>query len=91
MIRKIEFLHISLRREEEELLSGAPDEFLCPIMSILMTDPVSKCLLSWPAEISMSFFSTFSDIITFTQSMNQQVRLPSSKQVVDRSTIARYD
>merc|ERR1711971_1030929 len=47
----------SQHREEEELLSGAPDEFLCPIMSILMTDPV---------------------------------RLPSSKQVVDRSTIARH-
>lgn len=42
---------------EEELLSGAPDEFLCPIMSILMTDPVT---------------------------------LPSSKQTVDRSTIARH-
>jgi len=47
----------SQHREEEELLAGAPDEFLCPIMSILMTDPV---------------------------------RLPSSKQVVDRSTIARH-
>ena len=56
LIRIAEFLHISLRREEEELLSGAPDEFLCPIMSILMTDPVSKCLLSLPADISMSFF-----------------------------------
>ena len=70
MIRNAEFLHISLLREEEELLSGAPDEFLCPIMSILMTDPVSICL-SWPAEISMSFLLTLSVIITFTQSMNQ--------------------
>jgi len=47
----------SQHREEEELLAGAPEEFLCPIMSILMTDPV---------------------------------RLPSSKQIVDRSTIARH-
>jgi len=43
--------------EEEELLAGAPDEFLCPIMSVLMVDPVL---------------------------------LPSSRQVVDRSTIARH-
>ena len=28
------------RAAEEELLSDAPDEFLCPIMSILMTEPV---------------------------------------------------
>lgn len=40
----------------EEALSGAPDHFLDPIMSTLMTDPVI---------------------------------LPSSKQTVDRSTIAR--
>jgi len=42
---------------EEELLADAPDEFLCPIMSILMTEPVI---------------------------------LPSSKQIVDRSTISRH-
>merc|ERR1712127_459589 len=47
----------SAHLEEEELLQGAPDEFLCPIMSVLMLDPV---------------------------------RLPSSKQTVDRSTIARH-
>ena len=35
------FFNNNFCREEEELLSGAPDEFLCPIMSILMTDPVS--------------------------------------------------
>merc|ERR1712080_421197 len=46
-----------LHKEEEELLGDAPEDFLCPIMSILMTDPV---------------------------------RLPSSGQVVDRSTIARH-
>jgi len=43
--------------KEEELLADCPDEFLCPIMSIIMLDPVL---------------------------------LPSSKQVVDRSTIARH-
>ena len=43
--------------EEEELLADCPEEFLCPIMSVVMTDPVS---------------------------------LPSSKQTVDRSTIARH-
>merc|ERR1739846_87034 len=43
--------------EEEELLADCPDEFLCPIMSIIMMDPV---------------------------------KLPSSKQTVDRSTIARH-
>jgi len=43
--------------EEEELLADCPDEFLCPIMSIIMLDPVL---------------------------------LPSSKQIVDRSTIARH-
>jgi len=43
--------------EEEVLLADCPDEFLCPIMSIIMLDPV---------------------------------KLPSSKQTVDRSTIARH-
>jgi len=43
--------------EEEELLADCPDQFLCPIMSVIMTDPVM---------------------------------LPSSKQVVDRTTIARH-
>merc|ERR1712083_1033797 len=43
--------------QEEELLADCPDEFLCPIMSIIMMDPVL---------------------------------LPSSKQIVDRSTIARH-
>jgi len=43
--------------EEEELLADCPDAFLCPIMSVVMTDPVI---------------------------------LPSSKQTVDRSTIARH-
>ena len=43
--------------EEEELLADCPEEFLCPIMSVIMTDPVL---------------------------------LPSSKQTVDRSTIARH-
>lgn len=28
------------KKQEEEILSGAPDEFLDPIMSTLMTDPV---------------------------------------------------
>lgn len=41
----------------EEILQGAPEQFLDPIMSTLMLDPVI---------------------------------LPSSKQTVDRSTIARY-
>lgn len=43
--------------EEEELLADCPDKFLCPIMSVIMTDPVM---------------------------------LPSSKQIVDRTTIARH-
>eukprot|EP00092_Neocalanus_flemingeri_P008087 GFUD01008727.1.p1 GENE.GFUD01008727.1~~GFUD01008727.1.p1 ORF type:complete len:1041 (+),score=441.41 GFUD01008727.1:59-3181(+) len=43
--------------EEEELLADCPEEFLCPIMSIVMMDPV---------------------------------KLPSSKQTVDRTTIARH-
>ena len=42
---------------EEELLVDCPDQFLCPIMSVVMTDPVM---------------------------------LPSSKQIVDRTTIARH-
>ena len=42
---------------EERLLEDCPDEFLCPIMSVIMTDPVT---------------------------------LPSSKQTVDRTTIARH-
>ena len=42
---------------EEELLADCPDQFLCPIMSVVMTDPVM---------------------------------LPSSRQVVDRTTIARH-
>lgn len=46
-----------LQHQEDELLAEVPDDFLDPIMSTLMTDPV---------------------------------RLPSSKQIVDRSTIARY-
>uniref|UniRef100_A0A1B6C5Z5 Ubiquitin conjugation factor E4 A n=1 Tax=Clastoptera arizonana TaxID=38151 RepID=A0A1B6C5Z5_9HEMI len=45
------------QKQEDELLTDIPDEFLDPIMSTLMTDPVI---------------------------------LPSSKQVVDRSTIARH-
>lgn len=45
-----------LQQKEDELLADVPDDFLDPIMSTLMTDPVT---------------------------------LPSSKQVVDRSTIAR--
>jgi len=28
------------KREEDEILAGAPDEFLDPIMSTVMTDPV---------------------------------------------------
>lgn len=47
----------TLQKEEDELLDDMPDEFLDPIMSTLMTDPVC---------------------------------LPSSKQIVDRSTIARH-
>jgi len=46
-----------LQKEEDEMLSDIPDEFLDPIMSTLMTDPV---------------------------------QLPSSRQIVDRSTIARH-
>ena len=42
---------------EERLLEDCPEEFLCPIMSVIMTDPVT---------------------------------LPSSKQTVDRTTIARH-
>ena len=42
---------------EKRLLEDCPDEFLCPIMSVIMTDPVT---------------------------------LPSSKQTVDRTTIARH-
>lgn len=45
-----------LQKEEEEMLADIPDEFLDPIMSTLMADPV---------------------------------QLPSSRQIVDRSTIAR--
>ncbi len=30
----------SLQAEEDDLLCDAPEEFLCPIMSILMLDPV---------------------------------------------------
>lgn len=44
------------QKTDEEMLAEAPDEFLDPIMSTLMTDPVV---------------------------------LPSSRQIVDRSTIAR--
>merc|ERR1719244_962165 len=47
----------SLRLADEDLLSDPPDEFVCSLMFVLMTDPV---------------------------------RLPSSKQIVDRSTIARH-
>ena len=43
--------------EEEELLADVPDEFLCPILSVIMTDPVM---------------------------------LPTSHQIVDRTTIARH-
>lgn len=46
----------NLQQLEDELLAEVPDDFLDPIMSTLMTDPVI---------------------------------LPSSKQIVDRSTIAR--
>lgn len=45
------------QREDQEALSDPPDEFLDPIMSTLMTDPVI---------------------------------LPSSKVIVDRTTIARH-
>lgn len=48
----------SQQQAEEEVLAEAPEEFLDPIMSTLMTDPVI---------------------------------LPSSKQIVDRTTIARQD
>lgn len=48
----------SQNEEDEEMLGDAPEEFLDPIMSTLMIDPVI---------------------------------LPSSKQIVDRTTIARYD
>ena len=41
-------------REEEELLAGAPDEFLCPIMSILMTDPVSFIFTKAPKVWSVA-------------------------------------
>ena len=30
----------SQQAEEDELLADAPEEFLCPIMSVLMTEPV---------------------------------------------------
>lgn len=30
----------AMKREEDQILMGAPDEFLDPIMSTLMTDPV---------------------------------------------------
>jgi len=53
---KVEVANTALVKEEE-LLADCPDEFLCPIMSIIMLDPVL---------------------------------LPSSKQIVDRSTIARH-
>ena len=46
------------RQRDEEILANAPEEFLDPIMSTLMMDPVI---------------------------------LPSSRTVVDRTTIARYD
>lgn len=45
------------QKQEDEILAEVPDEYLDPIMSTLMTDPVL---------------------------------LPSSRQIVDRSTIARY-
>jgi len=47
----------SQQAEEDELLADAPEEFLCPIMSVLMTEPVL---------------------------------LPSSRKIVDRSTISRH-
>lgn len=47
----------SRQEMEEEILADVPDEFLDPIMSTLMTDPVL---------------------------------LPSSRTIVDRTTIARY-
>lgn len=46
----------SLQLTDEEILAEAPDDYLDPIMSTLMTDPVV---------------------------------LPSSRKIVDRSTIAR--
>lgn len=45
------------QKQEDEILAEVPDEYLDPIMSTLMMDPVL---------------------------------LPSSRQIVDRSTIARY-
>lgn len=55
--KKVEQIAVQ-KKEEEENLADAPDEFLDPIMSTLMMDPVI---------------------------------LPSSKAVVDRQTIARYE
>ncbi len=38
---KLQVAKLSTKKAaEEELLADAPDEFLCPIMSILMTEPV---------------------------------------------------
>ena len=51
-----EFVFTEFSREEEELLAGAPDEFLCPIMSILMTDPVSFIFTRGPECDQPSLF-----------------------------------
>ena len=50
-------------REEEELLAGAPDEFLCPIMSILMTDPVSFKLMKGPDVSTTNVMTQFSMVM----------------------------
>ena len=52
----LESVFTEFSREEEELLAGAPDEFLCPIMSILMTDPVSFIFTRGP-ECDRQLFS----------------------------------
>ena len=48
--------------EEEELLADCPDEFLCPIMSIVMKDPVSRADLTRTSSIkddALSYCSNF--------------------------------
>lgn len=47
----------SEQAEEEELLGDAPEEFLCPIMSILMLDPV--ILPSSKKTVDRLFFVAF--------------------------------
>lgn len=56
------------KREEDEILTGVPDEFLDPIMSTVMTDPVilpsSKITLDRQTIARYSFMMQIQDTRT---------------------------